>query len=201
LSACTTNGGVATLTPLAAARKSARCRIRCMAGRTRPKEELSAESLASARPTGGNDPAATLRRDTGAEAVTAFADLLAGLIGALHGCLSGRRGMCRNGVRAPGPWPAHRFGGLIRGLLGPVNVIRTLTAISSRTNALRGDSAPGNSRGDCIHFTGSRPGQRAAKLPTNGALISRSATGSGERATPHSHKGKHRPAQPFGLSP
>jgi hypothetical protein len=41
------------------------------------------------------------------------------LIGALHGCLSGRRGMCRNEMKAPSPRPAHRFGRAYTGPPGP----------------------------------------------------------------------------------
>ena len=89
LSACNTKAAVATLTPLAAARKSVRRRNRSM---KRRRAVSGAEPLAAARATRGEHPAAALGRHARAETVTALAHQLARLIGPLHGSFSAQRG-------------------------------------------------------------------------------------------------------------
>ena len=118
LRACNTNAAVGTLTPVAAARKSARCLSRSMG--TTPAASRSAsgtESLAPLRPALGNDLAATHGGHAGAKTVTALAHQLAGLISPLHGLFSagryiplvavyGRLARLRGGKGLPNPRPA-----------------------------------------------------------------------------------------------
>src|SRR5207244_859233 len=88
LSACNTNAAVATLTPLAAARKSVRRRNRSM---KRRRAVSGAEPLAAARAARGEHTATAFGRHARAETVTAFAHQLARLIGPLHGSFSAQR--------------------------------------------------------------------------------------------------------------
>ena len=89
LSACNTNAAVATLTPLAAARKSVRRRNRSM---ERRRAGSGAEPLAATRAARGEHPTAALGLHARAETVTALAHQLARLIGPLHGSFSAERG-------------------------------------------------------------------------------------------------------------
>lgn len=81
------------LRPPAAARKSARRRMRSIAASFAPgtAERLGAQALAAARAAGRDDLAAALGRDTGTEAMAALAHEFAGLIGPLHGSFSAAR--------------------------------------------------------------------------------------------------------------
>src|SRR6478735_4563729 len=78
---CRMNAGADVFAPPAAARKSARCRIRSMA----MSWTLGAQALAAAGATSGDDLAAADSRDARTETVAALTHQLAGLIGTLHG--------------------------------------------------------------------------------------------------------------------
>ncbi len=82
---CSTKAAVATLAPLAAARKSARCFSRTI---MRGFRGSGAKPLAAAIAPGGDHLAAARGRHAGAKSVTALAHNFAGLIGPLHGCFS-----------------------------------------------------------------------------------------------------------------
>src|SRR5882757_3482255 len=82
--AWSTNPPAGALAPAVAARKSARCLSRCIAGAGRPAPVSGAEPLASARATGGQDLATPGGLEAVAKSVTALAHQLAGLIGPLH---------------------------------------------------------------------------------------------------------------------
>src|SRR5712692_4527409 len=91
-SACNTKAVVGTLTPVAAARKSARCLSRSMGTTpTAPRQTSGTEPLAPVRPALGNDLAAAHGRHAGAKTVTALAHQLARLEGPLHGLFSAGR--------------------------------------------------------------------------------------------------------------
>src|SRR4029079_12754125 len=88
---CRTNVLVETLTPAAAARKSARCFNRCR-GSPAPTALVSgAEALAPTPATGCHDFAAALGGHSGTETVTALAHELARLIRPFHQSLSAFR--------------------------------------------------------------------------------------------------------------
>ena len=83
-SACSTNPLTGALEPVAAARKSARCRSRSMDDAGVRRRLSGAQPLAAARAAGGKHLAATRGLQAVAKAMTALAHQLAGLVGPLH---------------------------------------------------------------------------------------------------------------------
>jgi hypothetical protein len=160
--ACSRNAVVATLRPLAAARKSARCLNRSM-GTRRGRQASGAQSLATARAAGRDHLAAARGCHAGAETVPTFAHQFARLISPLHGSLSPRAiGLfCGLFVRLPRkPVCAGRNRRApLSGVAGRFEVTRLIRgralAVNARRTLLMDRAIPG-----------SRAGKRPAALRT-----------------------------------
>src|SRR5689334_1157681 len=101
--ACRVRVAALALRPSRSARKSCRLRSLSIAGGgaaglmpSPGPADSRRQTLATARPARSENLAATLGRQAGAEAVTALADELGGLIGAFHGTVSAVAAGCRS---------------------------------------------------------------------------------------------------------
>jgi len=124
LRACSRNAGAMTFVPVAAARKSARCRNRSMETMRDRKPPSGGQPLTSARAPSGHHFASAFGGHARAKTVAALAYKLTRLIGPLHDSCSPVVAPWRFARNPHGCGPACEFARLIREPQRPVNAGR-----------------------------------------------------------------------------